>query len=175
MRRTAAASIGDRWYSGLTDPSGLLGSLLRAQRELGLSFWWPTWGGRNFIVYSGLLNRTSLTTRETRQRTLLEELVDAGDRLNQPERNNTISFTPLGQLTPSTIPSDLSDLSETASSPLITEEAESEDEVENLISQTTTASGTRSRTRAQQAQAQAQSAAQSAAPEPTQPDRKSVV
>ena len=135
---------------------------------MGLSFWWPTWGGRNFTVLFRTLLQAG-TSNDTRAltRNLLEELVLAGERLNRPELNNTISFTPLRELTPSTIPSDLSDLSETASTPLSNEaEAGSEEEVENLISHSTTAPGTRSQTRAQ---AQALSIAQNAASVSTQP------
>jgi hypothetical protein len=75
-------------------------------------------------------------------RSLLDKLVAAGNRLNQPERNNTISFTPLGHLTLSPLYSDLSDLSETTISTPLSTEADSEEEVESIISQAATASGT---------------------------------
>ena len=84
------------------------------------------------------------------QRTLLEELIAAGYNSDPLFPG---SFTPLEELTPSTLPTELSDLSEPTESPRpVTVEPRSEEEVELLVTQTT-APATRSRTRALQAQA----------------------
>jgi hypothetical protein len=83
------------------------------------------------------------------QRTLLDELIAAGF---QSDPLFPGSFTPLDELTPSTLPTELSDLSSPTDSPRpVTVEPRSEEEVEQLVAQTT-APNTRSRTRALQAQ-----------------------
>ena len=84
------------------------------------------------------------------QRTLLEELIAAGYNSDPlfPE-----SFTLLEELTPSTLPTELSDLSKpTESLRPVTVEPRSKKEVELLVAQTTTPA-TRATTRALQAQA----------------------
>ena len=84
------------------------------------------------------------------QCTLLDELIAAG-YYSDPLFPG--SFSPLDELTPSTLPTELSDLSEPTESPRpVTVEPRSEEEVELLVAQTT-APATRSRTRALQAQA----------------------
>ena len=98
------------------------------------------------------------------QRTLSDELLAAG--YNPLDFHLPGSFTPLAELTPSLLSSELSDLSDPPTSPSSTAvELGSDEEVERLITldtAPTTSRGvtTRSQARAQQAQVQAQAQAQ---------------
>jgi hypothetical protein len=74
--------------------------------------------------------------------TLFEELIIAGyydpDLPELPEQSLPGSFTPLGDLTPSIVPSDLSNLSKDSPSPHLTNaKAGSEEEVTLALSQLT--------------------------------------
>ncbi len=101
---------------------------------------------------------------------LFDELVDAGI---DPDPFLPGSFTPLEELTPSTLPSELSDLgepSETSYSPrLVATESNSEEEVTLVLSQpsgsASTSRGVTTRSRAR-AQAQLQSQLQAPTPSP---------
>jgi hypothetical protein len=123
------------------------------------------WGGQPLLVPRDPFHFFSTIPKRTRKWcSLLEELTDTGFN---PAIHIPGTFTPLGERTPSTVLTDLSDLSEDNASPrLLTTEPGSEEEVTVVLSQSATtvpmSQGvtTRSRTRAQ-AQAQNQAASSS--------------
>ena len=132
------------------------------QRRVGVSFWSPLRGRLSVISNSHLRFAScfvsilffhfvrKIVRSVQHQHMLLEKLIAAGYNSAPLFPGD---FTPLEELTLSTLPTELSDLSKLTESPRpVTVEPRSKKEVELLIAQTTVPT-TRARTRALQAQA----------------------